>query len=189
VVLPAAAALGVRIARQRRAADAGAPLADQPFVENAFALGSAALDVLSGCGRSPGCRIIGVRPVLARDGTPVGPGRALARTLIMQAPQLVVRQGRAQRREEARRRAEATRARSQEIAERLRAVEQEHAGDEEALNRARAAVFKSSAIKFEHHMGGLLAAGGRQFLTAIAVHRLAARLRDALTGETVVVEA
>jgi hypothetical protein len=131
--------------RRGQAEERSQPPQPPRTVLRALSAGAFLLQVLAECGQSPGCRIMGVRPVDLHNGRSVGLGRALVRVSVMQASRLGRVPGRARRRREERERRErraAGLANASKFAEELGALEAQHEGDEEALNRARVALLE-----------------------------------------------
>lgn len=152
-------------ARRRSEHGLTSPLESAVSARRTVIVAGLAVDALMGCGWSPGTRIARVRPVLVRDGSHIGFRRALVRELIMQ-PQRVL----------------------------MRTVARPFSADQERRARLiRTAMEQGGASSVQLPPDAL---DGRAFAAkmlrtlaaSFVLDRVFARLRDSLTGESVLVE-
>jgi uncharacterized RDD family membrane protein YckC len=166
---------------RRRREDAG-KLASAGPLRHALELLSFALAVQGDRCHTPGFRRLGLTVVDTRRGAEVDLPTALTRALIVRVPGYLAK--RVVAHSKLRKRADESARRLQELEPQLKELRATHQDDEEALHAATMALYKQEALNPFSGCGPALA----QLALAIPTGRAGRRLRDRVTGKTLVVE-
>ena len=190
VAVPSAGAFYVFARRAKGAERLSQDGALPAYARRVLATAEFALEALAGCGQSPGCRLAHVYPISLRSARRVGPARALVRASVTQAETLLMRPGRRTQRRWGERRERIASA-FEERRRELHAVGTEHKGDKDALERARAAVHArhDDLGSSSKELRGTWMELAKQLAVGLIIRSLLRRLRDALTGKTIVIAA
>lgn len=152
-----------------------------------------AVAVLAECGRSPGCRIAGIDRVTECTGRRVGLARALLRVALVRSatpimrPLLLPRKHRRQAFQSAH---GVSLEDARAFALKLRVAELQHPGDQDAIDRAQAALYAGHPAEFARLPETVDPLEGRReqvvnLAIGFTVSRLLHRVREHLTGRTI----